>query len=399
MLASTLRMRQFAGMFRDFSSSALFMGVVAALVGFASSFAIVLQGFISMGATPAQAASGLMAIAVTKGIAAIIMSARTKIPIAFAWSTPGAALLVTMSAPPGGFGEAIGGFILSALLLILTGLWRPLADLVSKIPTPLANAMLAGVLLGLCLAPFEAIAFNPAWGAPILLAWVIGRRIHPLVAVPAALAAFAAVVLFGLRPNPAELSGIPLLTTPEFVMPVFTLGAFLGIALPLYIVTMAGQNLPGIAVLKAHDYARAPGPDIAASGLASLIAAPFGGHAANYAAITAALCMGPEAHPDRERRYWAAIVAGVCYVGLGLLASAATAFVALAPTVLIQAVGGVALFGAFSASALNAFKDAEDREASAVTFLLTASGVAFMGVSGAFWGLLAGGAMLMIRKR
>ena len=386
-------------MIKDLSASAIFMGLVAAFVGFASSFAVVLQGFDAVGATPAQAASGLMAIAIAKGVAAIVMSARARIPIAFAWSTPGAALLVTTGTLPGGFQEAVGAFLMCGVLLTITGLWKPLANLVARIPAPLANAMLAGVLLGLCLAPFKAIAFNPVWGLPILLAWIVGRRMHPLLAVPGALLAFVAVILFGVQPDAAAIAEIPLAPAPVFMVPVFSVGAFIGLALPLYIVTMAGQNLPGAAVLKAHQYDRPPGPDIAASGFASILAAPFGGHAANYAAITAALCMGEDAHPDPKRRYWAAIVAGSCYVVLGLLAGAATAFVSLAPEILIQAVGGVALFGAFSASALAAFRDAEDREASAVTFLLTASGAAFFGVSGAFWGLIAGGMMLAIRKR
>ncbi|MEO1192641.1 MAG: benzoate/H(+) symporter BenE family transporter [Pseudomonadota bacterium] len=386
-------------MLRDLSASALFMGLVAAFVGFASSFAIVLQGFAAVGASPAQAASGLMAIAVAKGVAAIIMSARARIPISFAWSTPGAALLVTTGALPGGFNEAVGGFLVCALLLILTGLWRRLADLVSRIPAPLANAMLAGVLLDLCLAPFKAIQFNPLWGLAILVAWVVGRRLHPLLAVPAALLAFTAVVIFGVQPDAAALADLPLLTEPVLVTPVFSFGAVIGLALPLYLVTMAGQNLPGAAVLKAHGYERRAGPDIAASGLASLFAAPFGGHAANYAAITAALCMGKEANPDPTKTYWAAMAAGLCYIFFGLLAGATTAFVTLAPQVLIQAVGGVALFGAFSAAALGAFREAQDREASAVTFLLTASGITFFGISGAFWGLLAGGAILALKKR
>lgn len=340
-----------------------------------------------------------MAIAIAKGFAAIIMSTRSRLPISFAWSTPGAALLVTMSVMPSGFPEAVGGFLTCAALLILTGLWRQLADQVARIPAPLANAMLAGVLLSLCLAPFRAIEFNPFWGLPILLCWIIGRRIHPLLAVPAALAAFIAVIIFGVKPDAHAVASIPWFTEPVLVPPVFTFGALLGLALPLYVVTMAGQNLPGAAVLKAHGYVRPAGPDITASGLASLLAAPFGGHAANYAAITAALCMGEEAHPDPKRRYWAAITAGLCYIALGLVAGAVTAFVALAPTILIEAVAGVVLFTAFSSAILTAFRDPQDREAAAVTFLLTASGVGFFGVSGAFWGLLAGGVMLAIKKR
>ena len=386
-------------MLKDLSASAVFMGIVAAFVGFSSSFAVLLQGFAAVGATPEQAASGLMAIAIASGVPAIILSARSRVPVAFAWSTPGSALLITTGVLPGGFPEAVGAFVMCGVLLTLTGLWRPLANLVGRIPSPLANAMLAGVLLGLCLAPFRAIEAAPAWGLPILLAWIGGRRVHPLLAVPAALTAFVIVILIGVRPDAAAIRDIPLLRAPVLVLPELTMGAFVGVALPLYIVTMAGQNLPGIAVLKAHGYDRRPGPDIAASGIAGLLATPFCGHAANYAAITAALCMGTDAHPDPKRRYWAAITAGICYIFLGLLAGATTAFVSLAPPILIQAVGGVALFGAFSASALAAFRDAADRESSAVTFLLTASGVAFLGVSGAFWGLLAGGLMLAIRRK
>lgn len=386
-------------MLEEFSASAAFMGVVAAFVGFASTFAVVLQGFEAAGATAAQAASGLMSVAVITGIATIIMAARTRIPIVFSWSTPGAALLVTTGALPGGFPEAVGGFVMCGILLMLTGLLRPLARLIGRIPAPLANAMLAGVLLGLCLAPFAAIKFNPLWGLPILVAWIVGRRLHPLLAVPGSLLAFVMVILLGVQPDAAAIAGITMMQMPEFVFPSFTPGAFIGLALPLYIVTMAGQNLPGAAVLKAHGYDRDSGPDLATTGFATVIAAPFGTHAANYAAITAALCMGKEVHPDPKRRYWAAIITGVCYIVLGLLSGAATAFVSLAPQILIQAVGGVALFGAFSSSALAAFGHAEDREASAVTFLLTASGIAFLGISGAFWGLLAGGAMLAIRRR
>lgn len=386
-------------MIKDISASAIFMGVVAAFVGFASSFAILIQGFRAVGATEAEAASGLMAIAVAKGVAAIVMSARSRVPITFAWSTPGAALLVTSGAAVAGFGEAVAAFIISAILLVLTGIWRPLADLVRRIPPPLANAMLAGVLLGLCLAPFKAVAFDPLLGLPILLGWAVGRRIGPLLAVPGALIGFIGVVIFGIAPELSDLQGLAWAPAPVFVTPEFTWGGAIGLALPLYLVTMAGQNLPGAAVLSAHGYDRAPGQDIAASGFASLLAAPFGGHACNYAAITAALCMGKEAHENPARRYWAAMTSGLMFVLFGLFASAITALVTLAPTVLIEAVGGVALFGAFSASALAAFRDAKDREASAVTLLLTASGLSLFGVSGAFWGLLAGGALLAIRKR
>ena len=184
----------------------------------------------------------------------------------------------------------------------------------------------------------------------------------------------------------------------EFVMPVFNLPAFISIALPLFIVTMASQNIPGIAVLKVSGYAPKPGPLFSVTGLFSIVSAPFGGHAVNLAAITAAMCAGQDAHPDPARRYWAVLVSGISYVILGLLAGAVTTFVALAPPILIQAVAGLALVGAFSSSAMSAFQAQDSREAAAITFLVTASGVSFGGISGAFWGLLAGGLMLALSR-
>ncbi|QIE56208.1 benzoate/H(+) symporter BenE family transporter [Pikeienuella piscinae] len=387
-------------MFRDLSASSVFMGLLAAFVGFASSFAVVLQGLRAAGATEAEAASGLMAIAIAKGIAAIALSGKTRIPIAIAWSTPGAALLATSGALPGGFAEAVGAFLVSGLLLAATGLFRPLARVIERIPASLASALLAGVLLTLCLAPFRAIAFNPLWGLVILIGWVVGGRIGRVWSAPGALAGFILVVIFGVRP---EMSAFAALTTaaiqpPIFVQPIFTVAGLVGIALPLYVVTMAGQNLPGAGVLKAHGYPTHAGLVLSVSGFASMLAAPFGGHACNYAAITAAMCMGEEAHPDPARRYWASITAGGCYVLLGVFAGLTAGFVALAPTVLIESVAGLALLGAFAAAAYAAFARVEDREASAVTLLATASGLSMFGVSGAFWGLLGGGAIHWLRK-
>lgn len=393
-------------MFRDFSAQALFMGLLTAFVGFASSFAVVLHGLIGVGATEAQAASGLMALSVSMGLCAIVLSVATRLPVSIAWSTPGAALLATSGAIEGGFATAVGGFIICALLIVIAGLWKPLGRMVAAIPATLANAMLAGVLIGLCFAPVKAIAFDPLLGLPIVLAWAIVGSINRLYAVPAALVAFIAVLAFGVDIPDGALSGLAasLLPKPELVAPSFTMAGLIGIALPLFIVTMASQNIPGIAVLKVNGYEPKPGPLFAVTGAFSLLSAPFGGHAVNLAAITAAMCAGSDAHPDPAKRYWAAINAGVFYVIFGLAAGAVTAFVALAPPILIQAVAGLALISAFAASALNAFREPEGREAAAVTFLVTASGVSFLGISGAFWGLLAGGLMLglahlMARRR
>ncbi|WP_164841132.1 benzoate/H(+) symporter BenE family transporter [Sinorhizobium meliloti] len=387
-------------MLRDFSVQSLFMGVLIAFVGFASSFAVVLHGLTGVGANEAQAASGLMALSISMGVCAILVSTVTRLPVSIAWSTPGAALLASSGVVEGGFNAAVGAFLVCGLLIIIAGLWKPLGRIVSAIPPALANAMLAGVLLSLCFAPVKAIAFNPLFGLPIVLAWAVVGSVSRLYAVPAALIAFVLVVALGIDMPEGALAGLSAALVPqaEFVSPSFSASALISIALPLFIVTMASQNIPGIAVLKVNDYHPDPGPLFATTGLFTLLSAPFGGHAVNLAAITAAMCAGSDSHPDRARRYWSSINAGIAYVVFGLLAGAVTTFVSLAPSVLIEAVAGLALIGAFSSSAVAAFTNAETREAAAITFLVTASGVGFAGVSGAFWGLVAGGLMLALER-
>ncbi|RYC11881.1 benzoate/H(+) symporter BenE family transporter [Ciceribacter ferrooxidans] len=385
-------------MLKDLSAQSLFMGLLTAFVGFASSFAVVLQGLKGVGATDLEAASGLMALSLSMGVCGVVLSLVTRLPVSIAWSTPGAALLATAGVPEGGFPVAIGAFLVCGVLIVVAGLFRPLGRAVATIPAPLANAMLSGVILGLCFAPFKAIAFDPRLGLPILAAWAVVAAFKRLYAVPAALAAFALVIAFGVElPDGAMASWAASLAPPvELVMPAFTLPSLISIALPLFIVTMASQNIPGIAVLKVNHYNPMPGPLFAVTGLFSLFSAPFGGHAVNLAAITAAMCAGEDAHPDPKKRYWAAVVCSLGYVVFGLLAGAVTAFVSLAPPILIQAVAGLALIAAFSGSAVAAFKEVETREAAAVTFLITASGVSFGGISGAFWGLVAGGLMMAL---
>lgn len=376
------------------------MGLLTAFVGFASSFAVVLHGLTGVGATEAQAASGLMALSISMGLCAIVLSLSTRLPVSIAWSTPGAALLASSGAVAGGFNTAVGGFLICGALIIVAGLWKPLGRAVAAIPAALANAMLAGVLLGLCFAPVKAIAFNPLLGLPIVVAWVIVGSINRLFAVPAALLAFVLVLAFGVEMPADAMARLSATLVPhiEWVTPAFTVAGLVSIALPLFIVTMASQNIPGIAVLKVNGYEPQPGPLFATTGLFSMLSAPFGGHAVNLAAITAAMCAGEDAHRDPARRYWSAIVAGGGYIVFGLLAATVTAFVSLAPPILIQAVAGLALIGAFAGSAMAAFKEPDCREAAAVTFLVTASGVSFAGISGAFWGLLAGGLMLALAR-
>jgi benzoate membrane transport protein len=379
-----------------FSLQAAGAGLLAAFVGFASSFAVVVQGLVGIGASQAEAASGLMALSLAMGLCGIWLSLKTRLPVSIAWSTPGAALLATTGAVEGGFAGAVGAFLVCGLLILAAGLWKPLGRWVAAIPPALANAMLAGVLLTFCLAPVRAVAEGPLLALPVIVAWALAWRFKRLFAIPAAL--LVALVMIALTTELPALDAAALLPRPVLVVPDLSLAAVVGIALPLFIVTMASQNIPGIAVLSANGYAPAPGPLFATTGVFSLLAAPFGGHAVNLAAITAALCAGEDAHRDPARRYWAAVVCGLAYVVFGLLAGAITAFVAAVPAYLILAVAGLALLGAFAAALTEALAAAEDRLAAVVTFLATASGLSFLGIGSAFWGLLAGLAVFALTR-
>ncbi|MDD3446632.1 MAG: benzoate/H(+) symporter BenE family transporter, partial [Zavarzinia sp.] len=347
-------------------------GVMAAVVGFASSFAVVLEGLRAMGASPAQAASGLLVLSLGMGLLGIVLSLRLRLPISIAWSTPGAALLAATQAPVGGFAEAVGAFAVAGLLVVIAGLWRPFGRLVGAIPGTLAGAMLAGVLLDLCLAPFRAIGVMPFAALPIVIAWVVMMRVNRLWAMPAALAVTVAAVWI----DGSAAAALPPVTTlaPRIVgvLPVFDLQSIVGIALPLFLVTMASQNVPGLAVLQTNGYRPQPGPLFVSTGLVSMICAPFGGHAVNLAAITAALCAGPDAATDPARRWLAAVIAGASYVAIGAVATLAAALAVAAPPVLIQAVAGLALVGAFGGALSAALAVPAEREAALVTLLVTA---------------------------
>ena len=371
-------------------------GLLAAIVGFASAFAIVLQGLAAVGASPAQAASGLMALCIATGFLSAGLSLWRKMPIFIAWSTPGAALLVATGAPAGGYGAATGAFLVAAALVVAAGFWGAFGRAVAAIPASLAAAMLAGVLLGLCLAPVKAVAALPLLALPIIVAWAVMLRVARLYAVPVALAVTAVLVIYATALPPGALAHIQ--PEPVFVMPIFSAGALVSIALPLFIVTMASQNVPGLAVLNLNGYRPAPGPIFVATGAASGLTALFGGHLVNLAAITAALCAGPDAHPDPARRYIAVVAAGVTNVGLGLGAGLAAAFIAASPPLLIQCVAGLALFGSLAAALQGALAREDERLPAIVTFAVAASGTSFFGIAAPFWGLLAGGALLGVMR-
>ncbi|WP_030451164.1 benzoate/H(+) symporter BenE family transporter [Herbidospora cretacea] len=352
-------------------------GIVTAVVGFASSFAILLGGFQAVGASPAQAASGLLAACLAVGAGSMWLSLRYRMPIVVAWSTPGAALLASTGAVEGGFATAVGAFLVSSALIVVAGLFTPLGRWIAMIPQPIAAAMLAGVLLPLCLAPVEAVVQVPALAVPVVLVWLVLMRFARTWAVPAALV--VAVVLIAA---PVD-AGWPRLA---FTAPQFTVQGVVSIAVPLFLVTMASQNVPGMAVMAGFGYRVPLAAALRVTGVASAVASPFGGHAVNLAAISAALSAGPDAEPDPARRWIASTTSGVAMIALGLSAAVATSFVVQSPPILIQGVAGLALLGALTSAIRNI-----EGEAAIITFLVTASGVAFLGVGAAFWGLLAGG--------
>jgi benzoate membrane transport protein len=373
---------------QDFSAQAFWQGLLVALVGYASSAAVLIQGLVAVGASVSQVASALIVIGILQGVVAIALSWTTRMPIFIAWSTPGMALLATIGAVSGGFPAAVGAFIVVGALIMLTGLWSPLGRLVAAIPKPIASAMLAGILLKLCLAPFLAIGKAPLLAGAVLITWLIFMRVARSYAVPAAvLVALAAMTLD--RPF-AGMAPADLVPHLEFVMPVFTLEAMINIALPLFIVTMAGQNLPGLAVLSVYDYRPRVAPILLSTGAASVAGAPLGMPTINLAAITAALCASPDAHPDRARRYIASIFGGVGHMLLIVIAGVAAQIITRSPPFLIEAVAGLALIGAFGSAILNATQDENARLPGLVTFLVTASGLSLFGIGAAFWGLVFG---------
>ena len=308
-------------MFKDLSFSAFTMGLLTAFVGFISSFAVIMQGLQAMGASPDQIAGALLALSLAMGALAVVFSLWLRMPISIAWSTPGAALLSGIGMIEGGFPAAVGAFVVCAGLIVLAGLFRPLGRAIRLIPAPLANAMLAGILLGLCLAPVKAVAYDALLGLPIVLTWAVVFSRWRIWAVPASLGAMILVLMFGVDLPADTMEQIRSAIHPQltFVAPVFTWNGFVSVAVPLFIVTMASQNIPGIAILKAHDYEPPAGAMFFGTGMLSVFGGLAGGVPINMAAITAAMCASSDAHPDPARRYWAAAIGGFGYIVLGLL--------------------------------------------------------------------------------
>ena len=363
-------------------------GLVANLVGFSSSVALIFQAANSMtGASSQLTSSWVFALCIGSGLSSIVLSLYYRQPVLTAWSTPGAALLIGSlhGITPQ---LATGAFLVSALLITLCGVTGLFARLMHKIPTGLAAAMLAGVLVRFGMNVFEQLAIQPVLIISMLLAYMLAKRLYPryailLVLLVGSLLAWQQHLLQG---NEQTLSiAIPVFTWPDLDIPTL-----LGVGLPLFIVTMASQNLPGVAVMRANGYQAPVSASLSVTGIINLILAPLGCYAINLAAITAAICMGPEAHEDPKQRYKAAVFAGIGYLIAGVFGASIVSLFAVLPQALIMGVAGIALFGTIGASLHSALQNEHQSEAALLTFLVTASGLTLWGIGSAFWGLVVG---------
>lgn len=383
--------------FKDLSLSSFTAGFVAVLVGFTSSVAIVFQAAQAFHATPGQITSWMWALGLGMGLCSLVPSLVLRMPVMIAWSTPGAAVLATAGLA-GGFsmGEAIGAFMVSAALITLCGVTGWFERIMNRIPMEIAAGLLAGVL-----ARFGIQAFTAAQTAlPLVLlmlaTYLLGRRLLPRYAVVLTLAVGIAWV--ALRGQMAWSAVHLSLSAPVWTTPEFSLAATVSLAIPLFVVTMASQNLPGVAVIRASGYPLPISRLLTLTGLGTLVLAPFGAFALNFSAITAAMCMGPEAHEDRARRYTAAVSCGALYVVIGLFGAVITGLLTAFPPELVVAIAGLALLGTIGNGLATALREEGHREAALITFLVTLSGVVVAGVGSAFWGVVAGSLALFVQQ-
>lgn len=372
---------------RDASLSAIVAGFVTVLVGFTSSGVIVFEAANAVGAGPAEIASWMWALGLGMGLTCIGLSLRYRMPVVTAWSTPGAAMLITGAAGVS-LAEATFAFLVSALLIAAAGFSGWFERAMNRIPVSIASGMLAGVLLRFGMDLFVSMRTQFVMAFSMFAAYLVMRRAQPRYAV---IVAFALGIAIAGAQGLLQWEGVRLeLAEPVWVTPQFSLGALIGVALPLFIVTMASQNVPGVAVIRASGYQVPVSPAIGWTGAANFVLAPFGAFALNLAAITAAICMGREAHESTQRRYVASIAAGMFYILIGLFGATVAALFAAFPRELILAVAGLALIGTIGNGLAAALASEGEREPALVTFLVTASGVVLLGIGSAFWGLLAG---------
>ena len=375
-------------MLRQLKLSHLSAGLIAVLVGYTSSVAIIFQAIEASGATRDQGGSWMMALGLGMGLTTLVLSLRHRMPVLTAWSTPGAALLaVGLNGVP--LSQAVGAFVFCGVLLTLTGVTGWFEKLTRAIPDSLANALLAGVLFQFGLSVFEALATDTALVAAMGVTFVAGKLAFPRYAVPVAflVGIFAA---FGLGDFAAAETAAITLSLPVFVLPEFDLAVLIGIGLPLYVVTMCSQNMPGVVTLRGAGYVPPVSSALTVTGLASVLLAPFGGYAFNLAAITAAICAGPEADENPDTRYLASVMAGTLYCLTGLCGAGVIALFAIAPTALVAGIAGIALLSTISGSLGAALSRADERDAALATFFVALSDVSFFGLGAPFWALAIG---------
>ncbi len=378
---------------RDLSLSAVAAGFIAVLVGFSSSVAIVFAAAQALGATPAQTTSWIWALGLGMGLTSLGLSLRYRQPVLTAWSTPGAALLAGTSGV--GLSEATGAFVVCALLIVLAGLTRGFERLMDGIPQAVAAALLAGVLARFGLDAVGGVATAPWLVLAMTATYLLARRWLPRYAV---LAVLAMAIAWCATTGQLQWARVDWQwARPVWVTPVFSLGAIISVALPLFIVTMASQNLPGVAAMRACGFATPVSPVITSTGAATLLLAPFGAFALNLAAITAAICMGREAHADPARRYVAAVAAGIFYIVMGLAGGAVVGLLGAFPREAVVALAGLALLGTIGGALSTALRDDHHRDAAMLTFLVCLSGVSLLGVGSAFWGVVAGSVALTVQ--
>ena len=381
---------------RDIAPSSVAAGFVTVLVGFTSSAVIVFQAARALGASEAETASWLWALGIGMGVTCIGLSLRWRMPIVTAWSTPGAAMLIASNAGVP-LSDAIGAFMLVAILTALVGFSGVFERGMRRVPLSLASGLLGGVLLRFGMDVFVSMRTQMAMTLAMFVVYLCGRRWFPRYAVLVTLLLGMAIAGANglLHLGDVELR----VAQPIFTMPSLSLAAAFGIALPLFVVTMASQNIPGIAVLHASGYAPPVSSTIGWIGTTNILLAPFGAYALCMAAITAAICSGRESHPDPSKRYVASIFAGIFYLFTGVFGATVAALFAAFPKELVMAVAGLALFGTIGNSLAAALREGRDREAALITFLVTASGYSIGGIGSAFWGLIAGGIALLLRPR
>lgn len=366
---------------------------VAAIVGFGGTLAIVIAAAGAVGATQLQTASWVTALCLAMAFETAWLSWRTKMPVITAWSTPGAALIAASS----GFsmGEAAGAFLVTGALLMLTALFRPLTMLIARIPASVASGMLAGIVVTFATDAAKTVPLDPWLIVPLIAAFFVLRLVNPAISVLAVLIGGGAAAFLTGR-----VGGLPTpeLSTLTWIWPEFSAGAIVGLAVPLYLVTMASQNLSGLAVLRASGYEPDPAPLIGVTGLFSVLTAPFGASTTNLAAISAAICTGPDVHPDPAERWKTGPFYALAYLVFAIFGASLVAIFAVLPQSLIVLVAGLALLGPLANALGIALRNDEERMAATVTFAVTASGLVLFGIGSAFWGLIAGLVVLFLDR-